>query len=116
MVANFSVDIKFNESYYKKLGLTKKAGFDDALDKFEYLGHWSPSGFCIESEYCPIPIQVAPGTSAIDLLPICSKFSDQISQPRFPKAIVYKRFLASFQIVHLAKQTLDFFPLSVNDV
>lgn len=33
MVANFSVDIKFNESYYKKLGLTKKAGFDDALDK-----------------------------------------------------------------------------------
>ena len=32
MVANFSVDIKFNDSYYKKLGLDKKAGYDDALD------------------------------------------------------------------------------------
>lgn len=33
MVANFSIDIKFDDSYYEKLGLTKKAGFDDALDK-----------------------------------------------------------------------------------
>ena len=32
MVANFSVDIQFNDSYYKKLGLDKKHGFDDALD------------------------------------------------------------------------------------
>ena len=32
MVANFSVDIKFNESYFKKLGLKNKHGFDDALD------------------------------------------------------------------------------------
>ncbi|WP_407454400.1 hypothetical protein [Methanobrevibacter sp.] len=32
MVANFSVDIKFNDSYYKKLGLDKKAGYEDALD------------------------------------------------------------------------------------
>lgn len=32
MVANFSIDIKFNESYFKKLGLSNKAGFDDALD------------------------------------------------------------------------------------
>lgn len=32
MVANFSVDIKFNDSYFKKLGLDKKAGYDDALD------------------------------------------------------------------------------------
>lgn len=33
MVANFSVDIQFNDSYYKKLGLDKKTGYDDALDK-----------------------------------------------------------------------------------
>ena len=32
MVANFSIDIKFNPSYFKKLGLDKKHGFDDALD------------------------------------------------------------------------------------
>lgn len=32
MVANFSIGIKFNESYFKKLGLSNKAGFDDALD------------------------------------------------------------------------------------
>lgn len=32
MVANFSIDIKFNDSYFKKLGLDKKYGFDDALD------------------------------------------------------------------------------------
>ena len=32
MVANFSIDIKFNPSYFKKLGLDKKQGFDDALD------------------------------------------------------------------------------------
>ena len=32
MVANFSIDIKFNPSYFEKLGLDKKHGFDDALD------------------------------------------------------------------------------------
>lgn len=32
MVANFSIDIKFNDSYFKKLGLDKKHGFDEALD------------------------------------------------------------------------------------
>ena len=32
MVVNFSVDIKFNDSYFKKLGLNKKAGYDEALD------------------------------------------------------------------------------------
>lgn len=32
MVVNFSVDIKFNDSYFKKLGLKNKAGYDDALD------------------------------------------------------------------------------------
>lgn len=32
MVATLSIDIKFNDSYYKKLGLNKRAGFDDALD------------------------------------------------------------------------------------
>ena len=33
MVVNFSIDIQFNESYFKKLGLDKKHGFDDALDR-----------------------------------------------------------------------------------
>ncbi|WP_458405983.1 HK97-gp10 family putative phage morphogenesis protein [Methanobrevibacter sp.] len=32
MVANFSVNIQFNDSYFKKLGLNKKHGFEDALD------------------------------------------------------------------------------------
>lgn len=32
-MGNFSIDVKFNESYFKKLGLNKKQGFDDALDK-----------------------------------------------------------------------------------
>ena len=32
MVANFSIDIKFDPSYFEKLGLDKKHGFDDALD------------------------------------------------------------------------------------
>ena len=33
MVASFSVDIKFDDSYYKKLGLKNKHGFDEAIDK-----------------------------------------------------------------------------------
>lgn len=32
MSASFSVDIKFNDSYYKKLGLDGKAGYENALD------------------------------------------------------------------------------------
>ena len=28
----FGVDIKFNESYYKKLGLNKQNGYEEALD------------------------------------------------------------------------------------
>ena len=32
MVANFSVDISFNDSYFKKLGLKSKGGFQEALD------------------------------------------------------------------------------------
>ena len=32
MVANFSVDIQFNDSYFKKLGFTGKKGFEEALD------------------------------------------------------------------------------------
>lgn len=32
MVANFSVDINFNDSYFKKLGLKNNAGYDDALN------------------------------------------------------------------------------------
>lgn len=32
MVVNVSIDIKFNKSYFKKLGLDKKSGYDDALD------------------------------------------------------------------------------------
>lgn len=33
MVANFSIDIKFDESYYEKLGLKNKNGFENALEK-----------------------------------------------------------------------------------
>lgn len=33
MVANFSINIKFDESYYKKLGLKNKNGFENALEK-----------------------------------------------------------------------------------
>ena len=32
MVANFSIDINFNTSYYKKLGLKNKHGYTEALD------------------------------------------------------------------------------------
>lgn len=32
MAVNFSIDIKFNDSYYKKLGLTGKKGFEEALN------------------------------------------------------------------------------------
>lgn len=32
MVANFSIDIQFKDSYFKKLGLKSKKGFEEALD------------------------------------------------------------------------------------
>ena len=32
MVANFSVDITFNDSYFKKLGLKSRHSYEDALD------------------------------------------------------------------------------------
>ena len=32
MAANFSIDINFNDSYYKKLGLKNKQGYDTAID------------------------------------------------------------------------------------
>lgn len=32
MVAKFSIDIQFKDSYFKKLGLKSKKGFEEALD------------------------------------------------------------------------------------